>query len=250
MSKPFAHAAPHLAVLALVGGSLTGCAAVSEFRNGPALEAVESPQHLAGDGPVSLPMPAVQESESSSGSLWQAGARTFFADQRARRVGDILTVLISIDDSANLSNSTERERDSASNLGVPNVFGLESRYAALLGSAVDPANLLNTQGSSNSNGSGEIQRNEQIELTVAAIVTQVLPNGNMVVAGRQQVRVNQEVRDLTVTGVIRPTDITNVNTVRHTQMAEARISYGGKGTLSAMQAPRWGQKLVDMASPF
>lgn len=250
MTRPSVLSSARLAALVLTGGSLAGCAAVGEFRNGPSLEAVESPQYLAGEEPVTLPMPAATPTEHAAGSLWQPGSRTFFADQRARRVGDILTIQIEIDDSADLSNSTERDRDSNSNLGVPNLFGLESRFAGVLGAAVDPANLLNTQGSSQSNGAGQIQRNERIDLTVAAIVTQVLPNGNMVVAGRQQVRVNQEVRDLTVTGVIRPADITSINTVRHTQMAEARISYGGKGTLSAVQAPRWGQKLVDAASPF
>ncbi len=197
-----------------------------------------------------MPMPEVEQHIYAPGSLWRAGARTFFADQRAARTGDILTVLIEIDDSADVSNSTDRSRQSATNVGIPNILGFESKFASVLPGGVDPSNLLTTQGTSSSNGTGTIARQERIQLTVAAIVTQVLPNGNLVVAGRQQVRVNQEVRDLTVAGVIRPEDITALNTVRHTQMAEARISYGGKGTLSAVQAPRWGQKGADAISPF
>lgn len=230
--------------------ALSGCGSFQELAHGPQLEAVVSPDYLAGSEPVVLPMPQQEVVSFAPGSLWRSGSRTFFADQRARRVGDILTVQIAIDDRADLSNTTERERDSNANFGIPNIGGFESQFAQVLPPGVDPSNLLTTQGSSASNADASIEREEQIELTVAAIITQVLPNGNFVVAGRQQVRVNQEVRDLTVTGVIRPEDITSANTVRHTQMAEARISYGGKGTLSSIQAPRYGQKIVDAVSPF
>lgn len=236
--------------LLVTAATLGGCSALREIDQGPALQTVKSPQYLTGQEPVVMPMPEVEQHIYSSGSLWRAGARTFFADQRARRTGDILTVQIEIDDSADVSNSTDRSRQSATNIGIPNILGFESKFASLLPGAVDPSNLLTTQGTSSSNGTGTIARQERIQLTVAAIVTQVLPNGNLVVAGRQQVRVNQEVRDLTVTGVIRPEDITSQNTVRHTQMAEARISYGGKGNISAVQAPRWGQKGADAISPF
>lgn len=236
--------------LIMAAASLGGCAALREIENGPSLHSVQSPQYLTGHEPVVLPMPDVEIHQYPAGSLWRSGAREFFADQRAARTGDILTVQIEIDDSADVSNSTDRSRQSATNVGIPNILGFESKFASILPGAVDPSNLLTTQGSSSSNGTGTIARQERVQLTVAAIVTQVLPNGNLVVAGRQQVRVNQEVRDLTVTGVIRPEDITSQNTVRHTQMAEARISYGGKGNLSAIQAPRWGQKGADAISPF
>ena len=239
-----------LAALSALGGCATAGDAWDELRHGPPLAAVTSPEHLTGEHPVVMPMPQQEQVAYSPGSLWRSGARTFFADQRARKVGDILTVEIQINDNANLTNSTQRERDSSSNYGVPNLFGLETQFAAALPPGVDPSNLVNTQGSSSTSGSGGINRGEQITLTVAAIVTQVLPNGNLVVAGRQQVKVNQEVRDLTVSGVIRPEDITSANRVLHTQMAEARISYGGKGTITTVQSPRWGQKLIDITAPF
>lgn len=246
MSRPLNNAS----ALLLAAAALGGCSALREIDRGPSLQSVQSPQYLTGQEPVVMPMPEVEQHVYPAGSLWRAGARTFFADQRAARTGDILTVEIEIDDSADVSNSTDRSRQSATNVGIPNILGFESKFASLLPGAVDPSNLLTTQGSSSSNGTGTIARQERIQLTVAAIVTQVLPNGNLVVAGRQQVRVNQEVRDLTVTGVIRPEDITSQNTVRHSQMAEARISYGGKGNISAVQAPRWGQKGADAISPF
>lgn len=250
MSLSKTQALTSLAALTALSGCASAGNALDEFRHGPKLAPVTSPERIPGNDPVVMPMPQPDQAAFSPGSLWRAGARTFFADQRARKVGDILTVEIEIDDSADLSNSTERSRDSQTQYGVPNLLGLETKYANLLPSGVDPSNLLSASGSSDTKGDGQIQRNEQINLTVAAIVTQVLPNGNLVVAGRQQVKVNQEVRDLTVSGVIRPEDITSSNTIRHTQMAEARISYGGKGTLTAVQSPRWGQKLADMTAPF
>jgi len=239
-----------LAALTALGGCATAGGAWDELRHGPPLAAVASPEYIVGEQPVVMPMPPQEQVGYSPGSLWRSGARTFFADQRARKVGDILTVEILIDDNASLTNSTQRNRNSSSSYGIPNLFGLETQFATALPPGVDPSNLVKTQGNSSTNGQGGIERGEQITLTVAALITQVLPNGNLVVAGRQQVKVNQEVRDLTVTGVIRPEDITSANTIRHTQMAEARISYGGKGTITTVQSPRWGQKFIDLTAPF
>lgn len=242
--------APKTAAAVAALAALGGCGHLDTLAHGPKLDAVTSPEPLTGASPVMMPMPAPEPDLFAPGSLWRAGGRTFFNDQRAATVGDILTVEIEIADSAAVSNSTDRSRESETQLGIPNFLGFETKYANILPNGVDASNLINGSGSSESSGAGVINRQERIQLTVAALVTQVLPNGNLVVAGRQQVRVNQEVRDLTVTGVIRPEDITSQNTIRHTQMAEARISYGGRGTLSAVQAPRWGQKLVDGVAPF
>lgn len=183
-------------------------------------------------------------------SLWRTGARAFFSDPRANNIGDILTVRINIADDAAVDNTTTRTRASSDQSGVTNFLGLESQLNRVLPNAVDPTNLLNAGSTSNSTGSGQVQRSEAINLTVAAIVTQVLPNGNMVIQGRQEVRVNFEVRELIVAGIVRPQDITDDNTVQHTQIAEARISYGGRGQLTDVQQARYGQQLMDILLPY
>ena len=193
--------------------------------------------------------PQIRE-ESSANSLWQAGARQFFSDPRASKVGDILTVEIEINDSASLNNSSNRNRTNSREGGVSAFFGLESLPGKILPGGFDPSNMIGTESSGSFSGSGAISRNESVSLTVAGLVTQVLQNGNLVVAGRQEVRVNNEVRELLVSGIVRPEDITASNTVQHTQMAEARISYGGRGQLSRYQSPPVGQTILDRVSPF
>jgi flagellar L-ring protein precursor FlgH len=183
-------------------------------------------------------------------SLWRTGARAFFSDPRANNIGDILTVQINIADSANVDNTTSRSRTSSDQAGVANFLGLESQLNNILPNAVDPTNLLNADSTTSTTGTGQVQRAEAINLTVAAIVTQVLPNGNMVIQGRQEVRVNFEVRELVIAGIVRPQDITDDNTVQHTQIAEARISYGGRGQLTDVQQARYGQQLLDILMPY
>lgn len=212
-------------------------------------------RHVTGphlSAPGAMPMPAAAAEPFAPNSLWRAGSRSFFNDQRAARVGDILTVQIDISDSADLSNSTSRDRSGSISAGINALAGQERLLGRLLppGGAFDPTNLVDADGQSQSQGSGEISRQENISLTVAAVVAEVLPNGNFVVSGRQEVRINAEIRDLTVSGVIRPEDIAADNTIKHTQMADARISYGGRGVLSTIQRPRWGQRVVDAVSPW
>ena len=187
---------------------------------------------------------------ASANSLWRAGARAFFIDQRAAKVGDILTVAIEIDDSATTTNSSSSSRTSGASVGVPNFFGVESSIGKVFPQAYDPANLINTEGSSTNAGAGAVVRQEKINLTVAAVVTQMLPNGNMVIQGSQEVRTNNEVRQLTVAGIVRPEDITAQNTIKHTQIAEARISYGGRGDQSRVQKVPAGQAIIERFSPF
>jgi len=187
---------------------------------------------------------------ASANSLWQTGARAFFNDQRASRVGDILTVQISIDDSAKTTNATNRSRTSATQTGATALAGFESKLQKVLPETPDLANLLEFGSTSSSAGQGSVNRQEKINLTVAAVVVGVLPNGNLVIQGRQEVRTNAEVRDLTVAGIVRPQDISATNTVRHSQIAEARISYGGRGDISRIQKASAGQSLVERFSPF
>lgn len=201
--------------------------------------------------PVSMPGPEARpEDPRAANSLWSPGARNFFNDQRANRIGDILRVEIAIDDSADLSNSSNRQRRGSTEVGVNNFLGLEQGLGRVTPGGFDPGALVNAEGTSTSNGSGAISRTETINLTVAAVVTDVLANGNLVIIGRQQVRVNAELRELTVTGVIRPQDVSADNSVRHDQIAEARVSYGGRGQISVVQRPGFGQRVVDAVSPW
>jgi len=229
---------------------LGACERLSELGRPPQLAAIESPTADPRWRPVSMPMPAPQEPLTNANSLWRSGSRTFLRDQRAASVGDLVTVLVAIQDNAQLQNTTTRERQGTDTLGLPRLLGLETSITRLLPNTVDPSRLIQTNGEQTTNGTGSIRRTETVALRVAATVAQVLPNGNLVVAGRQQVRVNHELRDLQVSGIIRPQDIGSDNTVRHDRLAEARIAYGGRGTVSDVQSPRLGQQLLDIILPF
>lgn len=242
-----------LLALLLAGTMLAGCNAgtrLSEIGRGPQLTEIENPTQSPNWRPVSMPMPAPREPIANANSLWRPGARAFFRDQRAAQVGDILTVLVSIRDEAQLANSSTRSRDNSESLGLPAMLGLESSINRILPNSVSASNLVSGNSTSGSTGAGQIQRTETVTLRVAATVTQVLPNGNLVLGGRQEVRVNNELRDLGITGVIRPQDIQSDNTVRHDRLAEARIAYIGRGMISDVQQPRYGQQLLDIILPF
>jgi flagellar L-ring protein precursor FlgH len=217
----------------------------------PQLHPVGTPAPLTGGAQQTIPQPEPAAYEAPRpNSLWQAGSRSFFNDQRASRIGDIITVNIEIDDKAELSNSSNRTRESSTSAGVGNFFGLEQTIGQLFNSAFDPSNMISADAESEHRGDGAINREEKIELTVAAVIVDRLPNGNLVIAGRQEVRINAELRELTVSGIIRPEDVTAGNTINHTQIAEARISYGGRGSISAVQRPNWGQRIGDAVTPW
>ena len=226
--------------------SLGACSTAVEAIRGPELAPIGYPAALVPVEQAYLPTPT----PASANSLWRTGARSFFGDQRARRVGDILTVNIDINDRAQTQNSTNRSRSNSASGGVTHFFGLENSLGRAFPGGFDPAKMVGTEGESNASGSGSVNRSERVNLTVAAVVTAVMPNGNMVIQGRQEVRTNREVRELTVAGIVRPEDISSANTIAHTQIAEARISYGGRGDVSRVQAPPVGQALAERFSPF
>lgn len=199
---------------------------------------------------VNLPMPAPEVYTTQANSLWKTGSRAFFKDQRATKVGDILTVNINITDSAAVDNTTTRSRSASEGASANALLGFESRLDSFLPNAVDPANLIEADSSSKNVGAGSVNRKEAINTIVAAVITQILPNGNLVIQGRQEVRINFEVREIMISGIVRPEDISNRNTIQHTQVAEARISYGGRGQISDVQQPRYGQQVFDIISPF
>ena len=227
---------------------LAACSTAIEAVRGPELAPIGYPAALVPVNQQILPAPEARP--ASANSIWRAGSRTFFGDQRARNVGDILTVAIDIRDRAQTQNSTQRARSNEINSGVTNFFGLEAEAADRIGGAFDPSALVGFGGGSTSSGSGSVSRSENINVTVAAVVTAVMPNGNLVIQGRQEVRTNREVRELTVAGIVRPEDISSANTIRHDQIAEARISYGGRGDISRVQGAPAAQSLVERFNPF
>jgi flagellar L-ring protein precursor FlgH len=239
-----------LLMVPLLAAACSGAERLSRLGDAPEMAGVVNPTADPRWRPVSMPMPNPQDPPLANNSLWRPGSRTFLRDQRAAAVGDLVTVLVAIADEAELQNRTVRSRDNSEGMGIPQMLGLQSSYARLFPTGTDPLRLVEANSTSGVNGTGAIRRNESVTLRVAATVTQVLPNGNLVLMGRQQVRVNSELRDLTVGGVIRPQDIASDNTVRHDRLAEARIAYGGRGTISDVQRPRTGQELLDVILPF
>jgi flagellar L-ring protein FlgH len=187
---------------------------------------------------------------SDAASLWNGGPQSLLGDRRAIAQGDILTVVIQIDDKAEISNSTSRNRKGSESLSIPSLLGIPQRINRLLptGSSLDPA--VSTSSTSSSGGDGSVRRKEKLTLRVAATVTDVLPNGVLRIEGSQEVRVNFEMRELLVSGYIRPKDISRQNEITYDKIASARISYGGRGMISQAQQPRYGQRLVDNILPF
>lgn len=242
-----------LVALILVVSLVSGCNTfrrLAELGEPPKMSPVSSPTESPGYRRVALPMPTPRTAERNANSLWRPGANAFFKDNRANNIGDIITVVIDIEDSAAMENKTELERGNTRNLGIPQILGFETETNGWLPEAFDPTNAVNIDSEVDNQNGGNIDREEKINLKVAAIITQILPNGNMVLHGRQQMRVNYEMRELEVGGVIRPEDISNANTISFEQIAEARVAYGGRGSLSDRQTPPWGEEMLDIFLPF
>ncbi len=235
-----------LVVLPLGLGACTMAQRLSEVGGPPRLAPMEDPTKQPGYHPLTMPTPSLSPPPPETASLWVPGSRTFL-DQRASKVGDLITIVVNMNDAAKWQNNSTGTRTSNELAGMTNLFGLENQLARIPTNPKSPINL----NSNNANtGTGQIQRNETVTLTLAGVVTQVLPNGNLVVVARQQFRVNSELRVLTAGGVIRRDDIASDNTIQLARMAEARISYGGRGQLTDVQTPRWGQQVMDAVLPF
>jgi flagellar L-ring protein precursor FlgH len=233
-------------------GLLGGCASLDQLSRvgeAPKLTAIENPTAQPGYKAVNMPMPEIVPASYQPNSLFSNQAKGFFKDQRAHRIGDILTVIVTIDDSAQISNATTRKRNAGNeaNVGTSlgSVFGKN-----IPGVDLDATGGISTGGSMTDGGTGTVNRKESLQTNVAVVVTQVLPNGNLVIEGRQEVRVNFEVRDLIVAGIVRPEDIQSDNTIISEKIAEARIAYGGRGQITDVQQPRYGQQIADAILPF
>ena len=240
-----------IGVAALTLSACQTTSRISQIGDGPELTQITNPESMPKYRPVSMPMPQAVVENDNPNSLWRAGARAFFKDHRAKEVGDILTVTLSLNDSASLANSTSRQRNDSEDTDVTNLMGYETKIAKNnLPLGFDPTSVISFGNNHNTSGDGSIGRSEQISLTFAAVVTQILPNGSLIILGRQEVMVNSELRELMVTGVVRPGDIESDNTITHERIAEMRVAYGGRGTLSNLQQPRWGTQIWDILFPF
>src|ERR1700704_3687613 len=239
------------AALLAVAAFATGAPAttpLSKIGKKPKLTEIENPTTQPGYKPVQMPMPKPEQASYNANSLWRNGSRAFFKDQRAARIGDLLTVTVNITDKANIANETQRSRSNKEDSGITDFAGSK----LLTGSAAQvlPGRLLTTDSTASTDGKGSVNRQEALQTNVAAVVTQLLPNGNLVVEGKQEIRVNFEIRELVVAGVVRPEDIESDNTIDSSKIAQARIAYGGRGQITDVQQPRYGQQVMDVLLPF
>lgn len=236
---------PLLAIL-----MLSACSKMGEVGKAPSFSPLEgSYQHHA---MYSSPLPEFAEPDgpTEASSLWTARGGSLFGDRRAGHRGDILTVVIQIDDKAEISNSSGRSRTGSQQMGIPSLFGIPERLNESLPIGASMEEAVATSSDSKFSGQGSVKRNEKLTLRVAATVVEELPNGVLRIEGQQEVRVNFELRELIVTGYVRPADISRQNEITYDRIAGARIAYGGRGQISDVQQPRYGQQITDTVLPF
>ncbi len=229
----------------------SGCSSIdrlSQIGEQPKLAAIENPTAQPGYKPVQMPMPKPETASYNANSLWRNGSRAFFRDQRAARIGDLLTVTVNITDKANIANETQRSRVNKEDSGITDFIGAQT--LGVQAKKILPGKILVADSTASSDGKGSVNRQEALQTNVAAVVTQVLPNGNLVVEGKQEIRVNFEIRELIVAGIVRPEDIQSDNTIDSSKIAQARIAYGGRGQITDIQQPRYGQQVMDVLLPF
>ena len=157
---------------------------------------------------------------------------------------------VTIADKANLSNETSRSRTNSDDLGLTNILGFETKLTQVLPDGARPDAMVSAESDMSNRGIGEVARSEDIDVNIAAIITQVLPNGNLVVQGSQEIRVNFEVREVMIAGIVRPEDVTPQNTISHEKIAELRVAYGGRGQITDVQQPRYGAQMLDVILPY
>lgn len=235
-----------LAPLALV--LVTGCDnRLNDLGRKPSMTSIMDNNEAAAMSAIPIPNDISTRHAADRASLWTAGRQSLLGDRRADKAGDILTVVIKIDDKAQVSANSQTGRSGTEKMSVGSYLGFESK-APLDQIALSPG--VSTSSSSASAGDGTTSRNEKITLRVAATVIGTLPNGVLQIQGSQEVRVNYELRELLVTGFVRPEDISRQNEIPYDKIASARISYGGRGQITNMQQPRIGQQITDMVLPF
>lgn len=230
--------------------TLAACSDLGEVGRLPEFTPMGSSAETSAMLHPSLPDRTESTSPSDGASLWTASRQSLLGDRRAIERGDIMTVVIEIDESAEMSNTSSRGRTGSESAGIPSLFGIPQRIDSILPDGASMAEAVSANGSSTYSGNGTIRRNEKLQLMVAATIIDVLPNGVLQIQGSQEVRVNFEIRELLVEGYVRPEDISRQNEITYDKIASARISYGGRGQISKMQQPRYGQQIADILLPF
>lgn len=230
--------------------AVSGCSRLGEVGKAPAFSPIEGSYAYHALYAAPLPDYADPNAPADAASLWTAQTDSILGDRRAARRGDILTVVIEIDDRAEISNATDRNRKGSQTMGIPQLFGIPQRIDRNLPDGASSAEAVDTSSASTFSGDGSVSRKEKLTLRVAATVVEELPNGVLRIEGQQEVRVNFELRELIVTGFVRPTDISRQNEVTYDRIAGARIAYGGRGQITDVQQPRWGQQVADTVLPF
>ncbi|WP_089270337.1 flagellar basal body L-ring protein FlgH [Puniceibacterium sediminis] len=239
-----------LLALAALAFAISACGRMDHIGRAPTFTPPnDDAQH---DAMVYASLPRTLPSRNSivRASLWDGGRQSLLGDRRAMSRGDIMTVVIEIDEKAEISNTTARSRSGSESLGVPDLLGIPERINQGLTDGASLDSAVSLDSSSQSKGDGSVKRNEKLTLRVAATITEVLPNGVLAIQGSQEVRVNFELRELLVTGYVRPADVSRQNEITYDKIASARISYGGRGQISDMQQPRIGQQVLDAVLPF
>ncbi|MFN3845264.1 MAG: flagellar basal body L-ring protein FlgH [Paracoccaceae bacterium] len=237
-------------VVASLSLLLAGCSPLNQVGKAPDFSPLEgSYQHHALYS-NNLPDQADPDSPTDASSLWTASRASLLGDRRAGTRGDILTVVIEIDDRAEISNSSGRTRTGSQTMGMPQLMGIPQRLDRVLPEGTSMADAVDTKSSSTFSGNGSVSRKEKLTLRVAVTVVEVLPNGVLRIEGQQEVRVNFELRELIVSGYVRPSDISRTNEITYDKIAGARIAYGGRGQISDVQQPRYGQQITDILLPF
>jgi flagellar L-ring protein precursor FlgH len=241
---------PRFVLAALVLAALVSCGRLETVGRAPAFTPTEGSNEYFAMTSAGLPAETQAAAGEERASLWAAGPASLLGDRRAAIRGDILTVVIEIDERAEISNATDRSRSGRERMGIPSLLGIPERLNEALpdGASLDPAVELNSSGSYS--GEGSVSRREKLTLRIAATVVEVLPNGVLRIEGSQQVRVNFEMRELIVTGYVRPEDISRQNEITYDKIAAARIAYGGRGQITDVQQPRYGQQAADLLLPF
>lgn len=234
----------------LILGCLAACSPLEEVGRAPSFSPLEGTTQHHAIYSAALPLSSDQGGPTAPSSLWSSERGALFGDRRAGERGDILTVVIEIDDSARISNSTDRSRDGSQSMGIPSLLGLPQRLDRELPEGATMAEAVETGSSSSFEGSGSVTRTERLTLRIAATVVEKLANGVLRIEGQQEVRVNNELRELLLSGYVRPVDVSRQNEVTYDKIAGARISYGGRGQISAVQQPRYGQQITDILLPF
>lgn len=226
------------------------CGRLGEVGKVPEFTPVDSSNEVSAMANPGLPNTLEPRRRIDEASLWSGGRQSLLGDRRADTRGDILTVVIEIDEEAEIQNSTQRSRSGSESLGIPSLFGIPQRIDEKLPDGASLGDAVSTNSASTSSGDGSVRRNEKLTLRVAATVVNELSNGILHIQGSQEVRVNYEIRELIVSGYVRPQDISRQNEITYDKIASARISYGGRGQISDVQQPRWGQQIADIVLPF